>query len=60
MSTVREGWNRYAIAWADRYGGAIYRVQIGAFRSREGAEEYASRARSAGFEAIVKKDSINQ
>ncbi len=21
MSTVREGWNRYALAWADRYGG---------------------------------------
>ena len=21
MSTVREGWNRYAAAWATRYGG---------------------------------------
>ena len=37
----------------------LYRVQIGAFGSKENAENYAKKAEKAGFPAIVKTETVN-
>ena len=38
---------------SDRKSGALYRVQVGAFRSKDNAEAYAAKIRQAGFNAFV-------
>ena len=38
---------------SDRKSGALYRVQVGAFGSKDNAEAYAEKIRQAGFNAFV-------
>lgn len=37
----------------------LYRVQIGAFSSKENAENYAKKARAAGFPTVIKEETDN-
>lgn len=37
----------------------LYRVQIGAFSSKENAENYAKKARDKGFDTIIKEETVN-